>query len=55
MKIIGYAFSVGVAWYVLLEMDFGTKEHVFSGLRRFYQAQKQEFLALTDEDIKGIG
>ena len=40
--------------YGALFMDFGPREHCFSGLRRMYAAKRAQFLALDSNDLKEL-
>eukprot|EP00842_Homolaphlyctis_polyrhiza_P004891 jgi/Hompol1/5402/HPOL_004388-RA len=39
--------------YSALFTDFGDREHCLSPLRRYYEAKRQEYLQLSEQDLKG--
>ncbi|SAM07790.1 hypothetical protein [Absidia glauca] len=58
IQVASWVLSLSLSGYVVLFADFGTQEHCFSPIRRWFHGKRKEFWSLTPqekEDMKDQG
>ncbi|CAO3585241.1 unnamed protein product [Absidia cylindrospora] len=58
IQVASWALSLTLSGYVVLFADFGTQEHCFSPIRRWFYGKRKQFWSLSpqeEEDMKDQG
>ncbi|KAI9300287.1 hypothetical protein BJ944DRAFT_244339 [Cunninghamella echinulata] len=50
IQVASWVISIGLSGYIVLFADFGSQEHCFSPIRRWFYKKRKEFWSLSPEE-----
>ncbi|KAG0169938.1 hypothetical protein DFQ28_002773 [Apophysomyces sp. BC1034] len=54
IQVFSWAISLSVTGYVIFLADFGTQEHCFSPVRRWFETKRQSFWTLSPQERQDL-